>query len=229
MPCTGCGRTADRLIKNTTLEICTPCTKLLPLLATKHISGFEPRYCPECDERLWHGQLYCISCVEDAIEYVHAIEPGLCDDNIFIYEMLLPNIRFHQGLHLADPAGCPRSEFWHDIRIGDSLESISFEGIRKSEGMLARLPPRKCDCCGSSEQRAQLYVCDSFESEFLWCEECRQTLARYLTTQGMSDHPMVRMLLATDESESTVDIWHASLYEPSNSFGVSRFRVQKIV
>lgn len=124
--CMGCSRPADRQVKgNDSLFICTPCTQLLPAIKTNRIVGISHE-CIECGTTCFHGQKLCTFCLADVIRWVDENIPSALDDNPFIYELVLPLIRFYQALDLESP---PMGEDWYVAYLRRSPRMIQFSNV----------------------------------------------------------------------------------------------------
>lgn len=132
--CSGCNRLADLEVKNSNLFLCTPCHKLLwgiPVRAIRKAAA----YCPECDSPMYHGQQFCILCIKDVLDWI-ADTMGVesLDDNPFVYELLLPHIRFLQSMYQYKGAGAPpHSDFEYTTYLKGllNLHTISFQHLDK--------------------------------------------------------------------------------------------------
>jgi hypothetical protein len=122
--CMGCNRDADRQVKgNDSLFICTPCTQLLPGIRTNRIVGVTFQ-CIECGTACFHGQKLCTFCLADVIRWLD--EADQLDDNPFLYELVLPLIRFYQSLDLESP---PMGEDWYMAFLKGQPRMIRFTNI----------------------------------------------------------------------------------------------------
>jgi hypothetical protein len=191
--CAGCNREADRVCKhNDSLFVCTPCTKLMPPVArATRLIDESPTYCPECDERMWHGQTICTTCVDELLCAWSGLES--LDNNPFVEYLVIPSIRFHQSNSLWDGATRVRDEWGYRLENGTE---ISFAALRESEGMMIPIEPPRCIGCDAN--RSRMYCSDSIPGVIM-CADCQRQVTRVILGMGFDlDHPLLNELLSAE-------------------------------
>lgn len=213
--CAGCDREADRVSRhNDSIFFCTPCTKILPALKTKEVDGLAPNYCPTCDERLWHGEIVCISCVEELLTCWLQVES--IDNHPLVYELVLPSIRFHQGNGMWN-GDYIRSEFWYDLRLPDGVHTISFQALREAEGMMIRLEPPRCSCC--DKPHATMAKSTTWD-DFYVCGTCQTYVSQWLDREDLGHlNPIIDELFCKDDRH-----WRNRPDASANTFMEHKFK-----
>jgi hypothetical protein len=218
--CAGCDREADKQIKESSLFICTPCTKLVPQIPSKSIA--EPSYCPECDERMWHGEIICRTCLDGTLSAAASAAYEI--PAVLAYELALPIIRFQQSLDLYGAQSY--SEWEYRFHSDGHWHSIDFTEYHERIGVLKKLEPRCCEFCGAS---MGLRFTNPAFGGFYQCYGCVVRISTWLYNRDLLDeNPFAELMLAGNSGLDNDDTYNVYPAGPDGmGFAVEVRRVQK--